>query len=92
MDRELIEYLDQRFEETKRHAGVLAESMDHKVQLVAEGVNSLQEQLGRFREEVSHEFRETQAMIRFSYADLQRQIDDLRQRLSLVEERLGLKT
>ncbi len=91
MDRELIDYLDRRFEETKRHFGVLAEGVDQKVQLVAEGVNSLQEQLGRFREDVSHEFRETQAMIRFSYADLQRQIDELRLRLTTVEERIGLK-
>lgn len=66
MDRELIDYLDRRFEETKRHFGVAAEGIEHKVQLVAEGVTNLNEQLQRFREETSHEFRETQAMIHFS--------------------------
>lgn len=90
MERELIDYLDRRFEETKRHFGVVAEGIEHKVQLVAEGVTNLNEQLRRFREETSHEFRETQAMIHFSYAELQRQIEDLRRRVSIVEERLGL--
>jgi hypothetical protein len=85
MDRELLDYLDRRFEETKRHFGVVAEALEQKVQLVAEGVANLNEQFGRFREETSREFHETQAMIRFSYADLQR-------RLSVVEERLGLGT
>ena len=92
MDQELIDYLNRRFEETKRHFGVVAEDIDHKVQLVAEGVVNLGERLGQFREEMGHEFRETQAMIRFSYADLQRQLEDLRQRVSIVEERLGLRS
>lgn len=92
MDQELIGYLDRRLKETKRHFAAIAEEIDHKVQLVAEGVVNLGERLGQFREEMGHEFRETQAMIRFSYADLQRQIEDLRQRVSIVEERLGLRS
>jgi CRISPR/Cas system-associated exonuclease Cas4 (RecB family) len=81
---------EQKSEEATRHFGAVAEDMDRKLRLVAEGVSNLDEKLERFRDEVRGEFRETQAMIRFSHADLQTQIDNLNRRLTTVEERLGL--
>jgi len=82
---------NERFEEAKRYFGVRAEELQRHIQLVAEGVANVDEKLERFREETRSEFRETQAMIRFSHADLQDQIDNLKRRLIVVEERLGLR-
>ncbi len=80
MDRELIEYLDRRFDQTEqmvrteiegvraenRQTRVLIEDLRGQIQLVAEGVTGQQQQLDRFREEVAEEFRETRALIRLS--------------------------
>ena len=83
--------IEQRYEDAKHYFGVIAEELDQKVRLVAEGVASLNEKFERFQDEIRREFRETQAMIRFSHVELQRQIDNLNQRLLVVEDRLGLR-
>ena len=42
--------------ETRRHFEVLAESLQSEIQVVAEGVSSLDEKVERFRDEVRQEF------------------------------------
>ena len=42
--------------ETRRHFEVLAESFRSEIQVVAEGLSSLDEKVGRFRVEVRQEF------------------------------------
>ena len=49
---------NEQMEEIKRHFGVVAEGLEHKIQLVAEGVANLDEKLERFRQEVTEEFKE----------------------------------
>lgn len=67
MDKETREYLerkfslieerfsgiDVRFEETKRHFGVIAEGLRSEIRQVAEGVVNVNERLERFRQGVS---------------------------------------
>ena len=42
--------------ETRRHFEVVAESLRSEIQVVAEGLNALDEKVERFRDEVHHEF------------------------------------
>ena len=61
-------------DEIKRHFGVVAEGLEHKIQLVAEGVTNLNEKFDReissFREENEQAHREILSAIKFSYAEL----------------------
>ena len=52
----------------------MAEGLEHKIQLVAEGITNVDEKLERFRQEVKEEFKETRSMIKFSYAELDRRV------------------
>ena len=57
-------------DEIKRHFGVVAEGLEHKIQLVAEGVANLNEKFDReisaFREENEQAHREILSAIKFS--------------------------
>ena len=72
MDPELVAYLDRRFDESRRefrqemaasaaetcrHFDVVAESLRSTIQLVAEGVLTVDRKLDRFAAEVRDEFR-----------------------------------
>ena len=79
-------------EETRRHFDVVAEQMRADLRLLAEGLGSLREQLTRveqnLREDMLRAQRELSAMIKFSYAELDRRIQGLEQRQDEVELRL----
>ena len=89
MDPELTAYL----EESRRHFDVVAEHITAQVRLVAEGVSTVTERLDRveanLREEITRSQRELSAMIRFSYAELDRRIQSLETHHRDMEERLG---
>ena len=70
-------------EEIKRHFNVVAEGLEHKIQLVAEGITNVDENMERFRQEVKEEFKETRIMIKFSHAELDRRIAVTKTRLLL---------
>ena len=70
MEREAVE-------EIKRHFGVIAEHLEGKIQLLAEGQEVLRREAQQFREEVRAEFQEVKAMIKFSYAELDRRVRSL---------------
>jgi hypothetical protein len=55
-------------DEVKRHFDVVAEGLEHKIQLVAEGVANLNEKLDRHIEENEAAHREILSAIKFSYA------------------------
>jgi len=61
-------YIDQHFEESKRHMGVLSEGLQHKIDLLAEGHQLLNQKIDNLSHEFKVEIKETQAMIKFSYA------------------------
>jgi uncharacterized protein involved in exopolysaccharide biosynthesis len=63
--------------ETRRHFEVFAEGLRADIRQVAEGVLNVDEKLGRFRQEVQAEFDEIKAMIKFSYAELDRRVRTL---------------
>ena len=89
MDQELVQYLDQRFdemrreisdrsEETKRHTGVLVEDLRHQVQLVAEGFTIFVD--GRYAQDqanIDRRFDETNALIRSLYAQINQRVENL---------------
>jgi hypothetical protein len=67
--------------ETRRHFEVVAERSEHKIALLAESVIQTREFLNReatdIREEVRRTASETQAMIKFSHAELDRRMRTL---------------
>jgi hypothetical protein len=69
-------------EETKRHTGVLIEDVYHKLDLVVEGMQFLRQADADIRAEIVHESRETRALLKLSYQQLD-------QRVTYLEQRLG---
>ena len=80
-------------EETRRLSNVTAEALRREIQIVAEGVTRVDEKIDRtaedIRSEMRHGFTETQAMIKFSYAELDRRVTSLEERVDRLE---GAKT
>ena len=76
--RPLHKYLDGRFEEVKRHTGVLVEDLRRQVQLVAESLPMhIQVQHVQEREYFERKFDETQALFRATYGDLRQRVENL---------------
>ena len=75
--------------ETRRHMGVLVEAVRDEVRQVAEGVANVAQRLARFEQKVETEFTETRAAIRFSYAQLERRIQELEGNYAALSERVG---
>lgn len=92
---ETLRHFDEKSEETCRHMEVLADSLRSDIRLVAEGVVAASERMDRFQEEMRREFSEVKAMVKFSYAELDRRVShleatvgDLSERMHRLEERL----
>ena len=88
MDEEVAAFLNQRFEETRRHFDVVAEGLRGEIRVVAEGQIGLARQLQELREENEGAHREILSAIRFSYAELDRRISRLESRTVELEARL----
>lgn len=100
MDQELVDFLEQRFETSERRmqehlrtetrqTHVLIEDLRGQMQLVAEGVVGHEQKLERFREEVAEEFRDTKALLRLSYTDLEHRMKGLEARVEELDSRLS---
>jgi predicted nucleic acid-binding Zn-ribbon protein len=87
MDRR-FEAMEVKIEEGHRHTGVLIEAVRDDVRQVAEGVAETNQRLDRFEQKVEAEFVETRAMIRVSYAQLDRRIQDLEGNYASLSERV----
>ena len=74
--------------EIKRHFGVVAEGLRSDIRQVAEAVAAMQTDLTSFKDEVRQEFEETRAMIRLSYAELDRRIRVLESGHASLEARV----
>jgi len=72
--------IDEKFEEAKRHFGVVAEGLEGKIVLIAEGHLVLQRQLQEHVEQNQAEHRETVALLTSSYGDLDRRVTRLEPR------------
>lgn len=81
-----------QMEEIKRHFDVVAEGLEHKIQLVAEGVTNLNEKFDRemtsLREENEQAHREILSAIKFSYAELDQRIRVLESEFQTLKGRM----
>lgn len=84
--------IDQKFEESKRYFGVVAEGLRSEIRQVAEGVANVDEKLDReitaLREENEQSHREILSAIKFSYAELDRRIRTLEEDFLMLKDRL----
>ena len=78
--------------ETRRHFEVIAERLEKKIDAVAESVAIVDEKLDRetadIREEMRRGFADTQAMIKFSHAELDRRVRALEQAFADLQARV----
>jgi hypothetical protein len=72
--------LGERIEETKRHSGILAEDLHHKLDLVVEGQQFLRQQITDVRSDMDSQTRETRVLLQLSYRDLNERVERLEQR------------
>jgi hypothetical protein len=99
MDDELRAFLTQRFEELRRELtersetlrrelGVVIERQQDQIRLIAEGHATLLAAIERMQRENEAEHRETRAMIKLSYAELERRVTRLETLVVDLEARL----
>jgi uncharacterized small protein (DUF1192 family) len=93
-----FEHIDSRFigfkEDLVHQFHIISQDLISKVQLVAEGVATLNEKLDRHIDENRREHKEIVAAIKFSYAELDKRIttlktemEDLKRRMDKIERR-----
>ena len=75
--------------EVKKHFDVVAESLDSKIQMVAEGVLNVSEKLDRLKVEMHGESQETRALIKLSYTELDRRLTTLEGTVDSLTRRVG---
>ncbi|MGC2422892.1 MAG: hypothetical protein WA666_00895 [Nitrospirota bacterium] len=81
---ERFKKIDDQFEEVKRHTGVLIEAVEHKIDIVIEGVMGLNERLDRHTAENKQEHSRLEKMTLVNLAD----ISKLDQRVGRLEEKI----
>ena len=76
----------------KRHFNVVAERLESRIQLLAEGLANLDEKVERrftaLEARMTDQFEETRAMIRLSYTELDRRIRTLESGHASLESRI----
>lgn len=91
-DNDLKRLLEANAVETRRLFDVAAERIENKLQIVAEAVGKIDEKLAReanrLEEKMDRGFAETQAMIKFSHADLDRRVRSLEESLAILQTRV----
>ena len=84
--------IDDTAVETRRHFDATAERMEKRFDLLAETVQHLDEKLDReaadIRDEMRRGFADTQAMIKFSHAELDRRVRTLEDSVSDLQTRV----
>ena len=80
--------IDEKFEETKRYFAVVAEGLRSEVQQVAEGHQIILDGQTRIVDRIEQAERELGAMIRFSYAELERRIRALEEEVLTLQTRV----
>ncbi len=76
----------EKFEETKRHVGVVVEGLRGDIRQVAEGHDVLRGEIADLRQETREGFREIKTLLRVSYADLDLKHADLAGRVERLEQ------
>lgn len=75
-------------EEIKRHFGVVAESLRSDIRQIAEGHDVIRHELQHQREELREEFKETKALTRYSFSQLDQRIHTLESDVSDLKSRV----
>ena len=95
MDKETREFLDRKFnaideqfEETKRHFGVVAEGFRSEIRQVAEGHEVIRHEIQILREENEQAHGEILSAIKFSYAELDRRVRTLEEMALSLQARM----
>ena len=93
MDEELKRLLDvmqakstAAHEDTRRHFDVVAEHLRRDMKTVVEGVITCNQRIDRLETSIKGEFAEVRAMIKFSYADLDRRLDTMEETQRKLED------
>ena len=90
--QEMATGLQAEIQESRRYSGVLAEGLRSEIQQVAEGHAILNEKMDRntetLQEKMDDGFGEVKAMIRLSYAELERRLLQLEAKYGDLEARL----
>jgi hypothetical protein len=88
----LRQHTDESVAESRRHSEVVAEGLRQEIRLVAEGVEVLDgkiaRQIGELRREMNEGFDEIKAMIRLSYAELDRRLRTLEEIVLALQSRV----
>ena len=91
-DEDLRRLFDGAVTEMRRHFDVTAERLEKRIDLVAESVVRLDQKLDRtaadIRDEMRRGFADTQAMIKFSHAELDRRIRALEEGFADLQSRV----
>jgi uncharacterized protein with ATP-grasp and redox domains len=82
---ETRQHFDVVASDMRRHFDVTAEDFRHQVHLIAEGVDNGNERVDRLAQDMKNEFAETNAIMRFSYSDLDRRLRSLEERVERLE-------
>ena len=91
-DEDLRRLFEGAVSEMRRHFDVSAERLEQRLDLVAEGVVRLDQRLDRttadFRDEMRRGFADTQAMVKFSHAELDRRVRTLEESVADLQSRV----
>lgn len=79
---------DEQMEEIKRHFGVVTESLRSDIRQIAEGHDVIRHELQGQREELRDEFKETKALMRISFSQLDQRIHTLESDVSALKSRV----
>ena len=78
----------EEMEEIKRHFGVVAEPLRSDIRQIAEGHEVIRHELQGQREELREEFKETKALVRVSFTQLDQRIHALESDVSVLKSRV----
>ena len=79
---------NEEIEEIKRHFGVVAESLRSDIRQIAEGHAVIRHELQSQREELGEEFKETRALMKLSFGQLDQRIYSLDSDVSSLKSRI----
>ena len=87
--KSILDRIDSAAAETRRHFDTVVERLDSKLNLTLETLSLVDQKIdgtaGRLEAKMDAGFAETQAMIKFSYAELDRRLTSLEGRVNEIE-------
>jgi len=87
-----FQHVDTKFDELRRYFDVVAEQSRSEIQLLAESVatrfDQVTSRIDQLEDKVDRGFAETQAMIRFSHAELDRRLRTLEDTVANLQSRV----